>query len=73
MLAVGLHAQLGDDGFYRVKNEKTQRYINVIDNKGSIDKSSTQADLGSIITVKGFDNVAADPGSVVYFRKVDAE
>lgn len=73
LLAVGVHAQLDGDGFYRVKNEKTQRYINVIDNKGSIDKSSTQADLGSIITVKGFDNVATDPGSVIYFRKVDSE
>lgn len=66
-------AQLQGDGFYRVLNMKTSRYINVIDNKGSVDVASTQADLGAIQTVKGFDNVVDDPGSIIYIRKMGAE
>ena len=31
-------------GYYRVQNKKTERYIRVIDNKGSVDLASTSAD-----------------------------
>ena len=68
-----LHAQLNGDGFYRVQNVKTKRYISVIDSKGSINVSSTQADLGAIQTIKGFDRAAIDPSTVIYIEKVGEE
>ena len=68
-----LHAQLNGVGFYRVKNQRTQRYISVIDNKGSIDPHSANADLGAIITVKGFERVVSDPGSLIYIKKMGSE
>ena len=73
LFAIAAQAQVNGDGFYRVKNVKTQRYISVIDNKGSIDKASVNADLGAIQTIKYFDRVATDPGSVIYLKKMGSE
>ena len=65
-----LSATLNGDGFYRVKNAVTQRYISVIDNKGRINTTSTSVDLSAIKTIRGFNNVVSDPGSIVYIQKV---
>ena len=73
LFGITAQAQLTNDGFYRVKNVKTARYISIIDNKGSIDVASTQADLGAILTYKYFETVAADPGSIIYFKKMGSE
>lgn len=53
-------------GYYRVQNKKTERYIRVIDNKGSVDLASTNADLGALETKKHFENVVSDPGTIIY-------
>ena len=53
-------------GYYRVQNKVTERYIRVIDNKGSIDIASTTADLGALETKKHFENVVSDPASIIY-------
>ena len=59
------HGQL-KDGFYRVLNNSTQRYLTVTNN--SIGGSSTNPDLSALATMRGFDNVVSDPASVLYFR-----
>ena len=59
-------AQYNGSGYYRVQNKVTGRYIRVIDNKGSIDIATTNADLGALETKKGFENVVSDPASVIY-------
>lgn len=62
-------AQLGSDGYYRVKNFKSGRYIIMIDNKTKGgDISSTTFDLDALMTVKPFSRVAADAGSVFYIE-----
>lgn len=53
-------------GYYRVQNKETERYIRVIDNKGSVDLASTSADLGALETKKYFENVVSDPASIIY-------
>ena len=53
-------------GYYRVQNKKTERYIRVIDNKGSVDFASTSADLGALETKKYFENVVSDPATIIY-------
>ena len=62
-------AQLAGDGYYRVQNVRTSRYIRVVDSYGSIDVASTTADMTAIQTIKNFENVCSDPASVVYIQK----
>jgi hypothetical protein len=62
------HAQLNGDGYYRIQNVKTERFIRVIDNYGKINVTSTSADMGALKTLKGFDNIVSDPSSVIYFK-----
>lgn len=69
--ALPMLAQLNGDGFYRVRNVATGRYICVIDNYGRINTTATTADLSAIKTVSGFDNVASLPGTIIYIQKVD--
>lgn len=64
-------SQLNGDGYYRIRNVGSQRYIVVTDNKGSVDVSSTSADLGASKLMRGFSNVVSDPGSILYVNEVD--
>jgi len=68
--AVSVHAQLNGNGYYRVQNEKTQRYITVVDNRGSVNSEKTDADLNALRTVMDFKRVVSDPASVVYIKKM---
>ena len=61
-------AQLGEDGFYRVRNYKTQRYITVIENHGSLNYRTNSADLSAIQTLKDFWRVKSNPASIIYFE-----
>lgn len=64
-----LAAQLAGDGYYRVQNEVTKRYISIIDNRGSIDAASTSADLGALKTIRPYNEVVCDPSTIVYIEK----
>ncbi len=63
-------AQLNGDGYYRVQNYTTGRYITVIDDYGTIDFFTTDADLGAIATVKPFETIVSDPGSIIYIKSM---
>lgn len=65
-------AQLSGDGYYRVKNVASERYITVKDNRGSINIQATTADLGAVELYKGFENVVSDPGSILYISQTSA-
>jgi hypothetical protein len=67
------YAQLNGDGFYRVQNNKTSRYVYVTDDKGSISMSTTSADLYAIILWKDFNKAVSDPASVIYIQKVGTQ
>ncbi len=62
-------AQYSGDGYYRVQNATTERYIVVVDNRGSLDAVSTSADLNALKSYKGFESVVSNPGSVIYAEK----
>ena len=64
--ALATFAQFAGDGYYRVKNVASERYITVCDNRGSVNVATTSADMGAVELYKGFDNVVADPGSILY-------
>ena len=47
-LTSSIFAQYTGDGYYRVHNKKTSRYIYVLDNTGSINVQTASADMGAI-------------------------
>lgn len=59
-------------GYYRVKNYKTDRYIYVYDNKGSIDAASASAEVGAVSLYKKLDRAISDPGSILYANYVSS-
>ena len=63
-------AQLNGDGYYRVKNVASGRYITVKDNRGSVNVGTTSADMGAVQLYKGFDIVESDPSSILYIDNV---
>lgn len=54
------------DGYYRVKNYKTNRYVYVYDNTGKINAAAGSADVGAMDLWKNHDRTISDPGSVLY-------
>ena len=65
-------AQLNGNGYYRVKSAKQGRYINVIDNRGSISVATTSADMNALRTVLGFERVVSSPSSIIYVKKLSS-
>jgi hypothetical protein len=67
-------AQLNGDGYYRIQNNKSERYI-TIDNDivGEVNMSDTKADLTNIITWRGFEYVESNPASIIYINAVDSK
>lgn len=58
------------DGYYRVMNYKTQRYVYVYDNTGKINAAAGSADVGAMDLWKNLDRTISDPGSVLYARYI---
>lgn len=75
LLLSSLHvnAQLGADGYYRIQNTVTTRYVQMIDNKGEVDLNTTSVDLGALRTVMYFDNVAYDPATIIYISHIQKD
>lgn len=68
--AFALSAQDISDGYYRVHNRKTKRYVYVRDNTGKIDYAAVTADMSAIELWKGHDKTYSDPSSIVYLKKM---
>lgn len=67
-------AQLNGDGYYRLQNYGSSRYITINDDIiGKVNKSSTTADLNNIITWRGFDYVKSNPASIIYVEAVGSK
>ncbi len=66
-------AQLNGNGYYRVLNQASSRYITIQDNKGSIDMTTTKADMMAILTIRGFDKEVDDAASIIYIEKVGSQ
>lgn len=64
-------AQLNGDGYYRIKNKTTGRYMTLCDNHSKgVNASSTTAEVGALETRKSYEDIVSDPGSVFYIKKV---
>ena len=65
------HAQLNGDGYYRAQSTEQGRYIRIIDNRGSINMQTTDADMEALRTRMGFENVVSDPATIIYIKKMN--
>ncbi len=63
-------AQLNGDGYYRGENYMTGRYIYVVDDKGSISSTSTQADVGACALWLGFTSASSDPSTILFLDQI---
>ncbi len=67
-------AQYTGDGYYRVQNVGSERYIVVVDDYGKLNYTTSDADLNAIRTYKGFDEyIVSNPGSIIYIEKNGSE
>ena len=64
LFSLNVSAQI-KDGLYRVKNYKTDRYVYVLDNTGSINYSTTSADMGALELWKDLDRCIDNPASII--------
>ncbi len=69
-----LSAELSN-GFYRVQNSESQRYLYVIDNKGyaKLEGSQVKTDLDAIYLRADLNNAISDPASIIYVEKHDSK
>ena len=66
-------AQLNGDGYYRVHNKVTKRYVYVTDDKGKLDYATTSADMYAIQLWKDFEKASSDPATVCYIKAIDGK
>lgn len=64
------YAQFQGDGFYRVQNRDTERYLTVINNRADVNMHTNKPDLASILPIRSFDRIAGNPGSIIYIDHV---
>ena len=70
--AMTASAQLAD-GFYRVQNKVTGRYISISDtdpNNYAIKTTTASVDMAGIRTIKSWERVEANPATIVYVKNI---
>ena len=67
-----LSAQDTEDGYYRVHNMKTERYVYVTDNTGSINISGAKAETGALQLWKDHSKTYSDPATIIYIKRMGA-
>lgn len=73
LLPLAVQAQV-TDGYYRIQNYASTRYITITDDiVGEVNKSSGDADLTNITTWRGFDHVKSNPASIIYVEQVGSQ
>ena len=66
------YAQLDGDGYYRIQNVKTGRYMTLADRHSrGANSHTTTVDAGALQTKKQWSDIESDPGSVFYIKKVN--
>lgn len=69
LLGLPAMAQYTGDGYYRVQNMSSSRYIVMIDNKSKgFNANTTSYDMDALVTIKKFERVVSDPGSIIYIE-----
>ena len=67
LCTVAAHAQLNGNGYYRIQNATTDRYISPSDNYGYNEPGTTIVDVSALKTIEA-EGIETDPGAVVYIK-----
>lgn len=67
------YADINGDGYYRVRNYGSKRWATLVDNQGSVDMISAQADLHALKLTKNTEEIMSDPGSIVYISNISGK
>lgn len=70
LASLALQAQNVKSGFYRVQNYGSKRYAYIHDCTGSINFSTSSADMGAIVLYSDAQRRFTDPGSVIYVHNM---
>lgn len=70
-VALSAAAKIEGDGYYRVQNYKTGRYIYVLDDKGELNFQATTAELGALQLWKNYEKTISDPSTIIYVTALD--
>lgn len=62
-------AQFTEDGFYRVRNVGSQRFVYVEDNTGSVIYGDMDADMGAVSLYRDPERVISEPAAVIYIKQ----
>ncbi len=73
MLSMQFNAQTIQTGYYRVKNQKTERFVYVYDNTGKINVQTTSADMGGIELWKKHERTISDPASIIHISNLNSD
>jgi uncharacterized repeat protein (TIGR02543 family) len=73
VLVSNVSAQFTTDGFYRVQNYGTKRYLYLTDNTGSYDMKRDIGDFGALQLFKGQEKTLSDPASILYIKKYGSQ
>lgn len=64
-----MHAQVKGNGYYRVQNVITGRYMSLTtEETRGISMQSTTVDASALLTKKNWDDVSTDPGTIFYIE-----
>lgn len=66
-------AQFSSDGFYRVQNYGTKRYLYLTDCTGSYDMKRDVGDFGALQMFTGIEKTISDPASIIYIKKYGSQ
>jgi len=71
-LPLAAAAQLNGDGFYRIQNNASERYVILKDNvvNGEVNMSTASADVSNLTSWKSFGTVECNPGSIFYIMNM---
>ena len=72
-ITLGAWAVIEGDGYYRVRNYKTDRYVYVLDDKGEVNYQATTAELGALELWKNYDRTISDPSTIIYVKDTDGK
>lgn len=68
------HAQLKGDGYYRVVNATTGRYMSLTDNTSrGLNMQTTTVDASALLTKKNWEEVSTDPGTIFYIENKNSD
>jgi hypothetical protein len=73
VLISNVSAQFSGDGFYRVQNFGTKRYLYLTDNTGSYDMKRDIGDFGALQLFQGQEKTISDPSSILYIKQYGSQ